>query len=360
MSSSVIRVSIATVCFNHSSYLESYILSLKRSRYPIAEIIVVDNNSTDNSVEILRNFPTVKTICNPKNVGYSLGLNQAFTAATSSLVCVTGPDIVVSEDWLWPLIETYLSNPEKIFAITSHVRTLDGYEIQSSGSSLHFTGHLNVDQMWKQIDGEYDHDLTSPKEVGAIDSTSALIDKAKFISVGGCDPTFFVYHEEFDYCYRARMRGWQCWYQPRSVVFHGVGTKEFSVRSQGNYPRLRPYLHTKNRFISILKNFQWRTLICILPVFLPIEILNFLVLLRLKLAGAYLTALFWVWKNRREILAKRKNIQETRKVKDNRLLTADPLSISPILLNSVLMRNSKKVIDYLLSCYWNILKLVLY
>ncbi|MEI7645733.1 MAG: glycosyltransferase family 2 protein, partial [Chloroflexales bacterium] len=297
-------ISVVTVNFNHAAYLSMYIASLEASTYPIAEIIIVDNASTDNSLDVLRKYPHVRVIENHENIGYSAALNQAIRQATSSLVCATGPDIQVAPDWLEPLIDQYAQNPTTTFAVASRILTMDRRELQSAGGSLHFTGHLNVFHMWEKVLPEY-HSSRESQQVGAVDSTSMLIDRAKFLTIGGCDPAFFVYHEEFDYCYRARMRGWTCWYHPVSVVFHGSGSAEFSVRSQGQYPRMRPYLHTRNRLLSILKNYQTKTLIAILPALFLVEVLNLLMLARLGLQQSYVDALIWLVRHWHDILLKR-------------------------------------------------------
>ncbi len=352
-------VSVVTVNFNHADYLAAYIESVERSEVPVAEILIVDNHSIDNSLEILGWYPRVRVVRNETNLGYSAALNQCFALAISPLVCATGPDVVVEPGWLKPLIEQYRRDPTRTFAVGSRVLTLDRTEIQSAGSSLHFTGHLNVFEMWQPA-SRPTVSPSEPREVGAVDSTSMLVDRDKYLAIGGCDPDFFVYHEEFDYCYRARLRGWTCWYEPHSVVYHGSGTGEFSVRSQGSYPRRRPYLHTRNRWLSMFKDYQRRTLIGILPALVLTELLNFGLLLKMKLPGAYWEAWRWLWVNRRAIIQKRREIQRERRVSDRELLTADPLTISPIVLSHAPGRLMKRTLDAGLKAYWSILKRVLY
>lgn len=189
------NVDVVTVNYNHSRYLPGYLSSLRSSAYPIASIIVVDNASTDDSLTILRSYPEVTVISNQRNIGYSAALNQAMHHAQAPLVCATGPDVVVESNWLYPLVEQYLCNPKTTFAVASRVLTMDGSHVQSAGGSLHFCGHLNVYEMWTPV---RETECKTPREVGAIDSTSVLFDRNKFLSIGGCDPDFFVYHEEFD------------------------------------------------------------------------------------------------------------------------------------------------------------------
>jgi GT2 family glycosyltransferase len=351
-------VTVVTVNYNHASYLPSYIDSLRASRYPLTAIIIVDNGSTDDSLAILARYPDVTVVANKENIGYSAALNQAFQQASSPLVCATGPDVEVDPDWLLPLIEQYRRDPEGVFAVASRVLTLDRRAIQSAGGSLHFTGHLCVFDMWQPVENGTAQE--TPCVVGAIDSTSMLVDRAKFLQIGGCDRDFFVYHEEFDYCYRARMRGWQCWYHPQSQVYHGDGSHEFSVRSSGAYPRMRPFLHTRNRLLAILKDYQIRTLVGIIPILLLIETLNYVMLIRVGLHTTYHEALGWIWQHRKEIMLKRAVIQPERTISDRDLLTADALTITPLLLQTMPLRVAKRILDVILGVYWTIVRRMLY
>ena len=354
------KVSVVTVNYNHGKYLEAYIQSLNASEYPIAEIIIVDNNSTDDSLDILNRYAAqVKVVRNEYNIGYSQALNQAFRLASSQLVCATGPDVVVEPGWLKPLVDQYLCDPDSTFVVASQVYLFDKKTIQSAGGSLHFTGHLTVYDMWKPGDKDCS-DLRQAEVVGAIDSSSALFDQGKFLKIGGCDLSYFVYHEEFDYCYRARMRGWKCWYQPQSVVYHGSGTVNFSSRHNGEYPAARPYLHTRNRWNSIIKNYQLRTIIIILPVMLLVETLNLALLACNGLHKSYIKAWADLWRNRKELFRKRAIIQPTRCLPDSRLLEAGPLTISPVLMDSPFLNRLKILLDGFLSIYWHAMKFAFY
>ncbi len=102
------HVSVVTVNYNHAAYLSEYVESLLRSQYPIFEIIIVDNSSQDNSLNVLNNYPGVQVIRNAENIGYSAALNQAIERASSPLVCATGPDIIAEPDWLELLVRQYL------------------------------------------------------------------------------------------------------------------------------------------------------------------------------------------------------------------------------------------------------------
>jgi hypothetical protein len=351
-------VAVVTVNYNHGAYLAEYVASLRRSTYPLAEILVVDNASTDGSLALLRSLEGVTVLANATNIGYSAALNQAFAHVSTPLVCATGPDVVVESDWLEPLVEQFRCDRAATFVAASRVLTLDRREVQSAGGSLHFSGHLCVYDMWRPLEEGATDDHAG--EVGAIDSTSALFDRAKFLALGGCDEDFFVYHEEFDYCYRARARGWRCVYEPRSLVYHGAGSAEYSVRSGGEYPRMRPFLHTRNRLLAVLKNYQARTLLALLPALLMLELLNVALLARIGLHGAYGAALRWLWRHRKQIILKRYGVQRSRVQSDGALLSADPLTITPSLIHTAPLQIAKAVLDRVLAVYWTVIRKVLY
>jgi GT2 family glycosyltransferase len=292
-------------------------------------------------------------------LGYSTALNQAVINSKNDFVCITGPDVYFDQDWLFPLVETYKTNPNLFFAVTSKIVTSDKREIQSEGSHLHFTGHLTINNMWKPYSEDTGENIL-PIEVGAIDSTSALIDRAKFLQIGGCDESFFVYHEEFDYCYRARMNGWKCWYAQNSIVYHGTGTKEFSVRSAGKYPSQRPYYHTRNRFICIIKNFQARPIIGIIPLMLLLELATNILYIRDGLFGTYSKVFKWTWINRKNILSNRNIIQSQRKICDKEILSCEPITVTPLIMNSTILLFVKKTLDQILSLYWKSMQNLLY
>lgn len=356
MAQIILPVTVLTVCYNHQSYLPSYIDSLRASQYPIAEIIIVDNASDDGSAAWLAQQPDVTLIANRENIGYSAALNQAIAAATTPLVCATGPDIVVADDWLAPLIAQYHTDPARIFAVASRSITLDGHEVLSAGGSLHFTGHLCVYEMFAAVGS---CDPTAVQLVGAIDSTSVLFDREKYQLIGGCDPHFFVYHEEFDYCYRARMRDWTCYYHPGSLVRHGSGSAEYSVRSAGAYPRQRPFLHLRNRWLALLKNYSLATLIIITPMLVVLELANLFVLWRMGLHSSASAAARWIWAHRREIRAARAVIQPTRLRADRDLLSADPLTITPVVVSSSRAWAAKRLLDLALYLYWHVARQLL-
>lgn len=352
-------VAVVTVNCNHAAYLPAYLESLAASRRPLAEIIVVDNASTDDSLAVLARYPQVTVIRNTRNVGYSAALNQAFAHATSPLVCATGPDVVVEPDWLKPLLEAYRDDPRHTFAVGSRILTLDRRQIQYAGGSLHFTGHLVVHQMWAPYDAAATVD-TRPRETGALDSTSMLVDRKKYLAIGGCDPDFFVYHEEYDWGERARLRGWVCRYAPASMVYHGTGTAEYSVRGTGAYPKARPFLHTRNRLLSIFKNHQTRTLAAAAPALLVVELLNWAVLARMGLGAEYRRAWRWLWQNRAATARKRRTIQRRRRVSDREVLAADPLTFSPAVLGSPFLRGAQRILDIFLAAYWAVVRRLIY
>ncbi len=104
-------VSIITVNYNGLSHLKKLLPSLARCKYRNFEIILVDNASTDNSLEYVRaNFPEIKIIRNSKNHLFAAANNQGLTHARGEFCCMMNNDVVVDEDFIAPVIAEFLRN----------------------------------------------------------------------------------------------------------------------------------------------------------------------------------------------------------------------------------------------------------
>src|SRR3989304_284876 len=98
-------VSIIIVTFNSEKYILDCLKAIFQTRYPLLEVIVVDNNSTDNTVKIIKdNFPKVKIIESKVNLGYATGNNLGIKTAQGKYIAVINPDTRVTENWVNPLI----------------------------------------------------------------------------------------------------------------------------------------------------------------------------------------------------------------------------------------------------------------
>jgi len=219
-----------------------------------AEIIVADNGSTDNSLEVLeKEFPGVKRIVLDKNYGFAEGYNRAIKQVDSEYVVLLNSDVETPEGWLKPLLD-YLETHPDVAAVQPKVRSWAHRNLfEHAGAAGGYVNALgypycrgrllwHVEEDKGQYDTEADVDWTS----GACMCVRTKVYKES----GGLDAAFFAHMEEIDLCWRMRNAGWRLVCLPQSVVYHlGGGSLSY------DNPR-KNYLNHRNNLLMIYKNKQ--------------------------------------------------------------------------------------------------------
>src|SRR5690349_11176948 len=195
-------------------YLPSIVEALAGNRRN--EIVVVDNGSSDGSVELIRErFPQVTLLALPTNLGFGGGSNAGFQAAKNDIVVLLNSDMRVAPDFLAPLLEGF-RDPE-VFAVSCQIFFSDPRKLREE------TG---LTQGWWEDGGLRVRHRNDP---GVTDlfpcfyggGGSCAFDRRKFLELGGFDPLLEPFYlEDTDLGYLAWKRGWKVYYQPRSVVYH--------------------------------------------------------------------------------------------------------------------------------------------
>lgn len=212
-----VDISIVIVAFNNHDLLEDCLKSLYTNVPSVLtrEIIVVDNNSSDNTVQMLqKQFPGVKIIANTENVGFARANNQALRIAGGRYFLLLNSDTLVLEG-LEKIIEFMDTHPE-IGAVAPTMLESDGLTVQPQcGGSK---------RVWQS---------TVPTAVKSITGAAFLIRRDAYHNVGGLDEHFFFYNEDIDWCKRIRQHGWLIYYYPQAKVIHhgGSSTPQIGTRA---------------------------------------------------------------------------------------------------------------------------------
>lgn len=319
-------VSVLILNYNGTRFIERCIESLLCSDYDNFEIIVIDNNSTDGSVEIVRGKFScenkVKVVVNDQNFGFAEGYNRGlpYVHPKSKYLIFLSQDTEVSQNWLSELVK-FMESHSEVGAAHSKVLLMgEGNIIDSAGHFLDYLGFT-----YQRGQNEEDRDLYHTGEVTYVYGASFIIRREviKDILLFGSlfDPSYFYYHEDTDLSWRVRMRGHRIYYVSTSVVWHAYGGSSM----EKGIPSILVFHHTKNRASTLIKNYELKNLAIYLPSLLILE-LGRVVATMVKTPShgrATLRALVWILKNFRRLWAKRLFVQKNiRVVGDSRVKAA--------------------------------------
>jgi GT2 family glycosyltransferase len=305
------KASIIIVSYNTRSDLGPCLSSLLRTTGPDYEIILVDNASSDGSADYVEaTFPGVRVVRNPNNTGFGHANNLGASLAAGQFLAFLNPDTVVEPGWLAGLVDALEADPATGL-VTSQLRLL-GHptQLNTCGNEVHCTGLALCRGMGVRAD---DAAFAEPREVTAISGAAFAMRKTLFDTLDGFDDSFFLYVEDTDLSWRARLAGYKCLYVPSSVVYH-----DYSLR----FGPHKTYYQERNRYLMLLKSLRWPTLLALLPALLLGEVVTwgFVLLREPRRAANKLRVFGWLWQHRGEIGANRRRTQALRRVTDHALL----------------------------------------
>ena len=304
-----IRVSLVIVNYNGGEKLRRCLSSVVRSVTADDEVIVVDNASTDGSAaKTAEAFSHITLVQAPANVGFGAGGNLGAIRSHGEHLVVLNPDTEVAAGWLEALLAPFADKPD-VGLVTAKILLADPPDrINACGNVVHVSG-LTLCRGLGAPRAAFDQD----EEVPAISGAAFAIRRSVFEALGGFDSDFFLYMEDTDLSWRARLAGWRCWYTPHSVVRH-----EYALRFT---PR-KVFYQERNRYATLLKALRWPTLLALLPALLIAEIVTWGFVLWGDRANWQnkLDAYRWIVAHWSSMAQKRAATQALRKVRDRDLL----------------------------------------
>jgi len=217
------KVTVVIVNWNGEQFLERCLSALIVQTVMPIEIILVDNASSDNSLEIVRRFPLVRLIALDRNTGFAQGNNLAVKAASedTELIALLNPDAFVDPHWLEALLAAAELNPGFDVFGSQLVNAGEQSLLDGAGDAYHISGLV-----WRIGHGSPIPDSAeNGGEIFSPCAAAALYRRKAWQEVGGFDEDYFCYVEDVDLGFRLRLLGYRCLYVPQSVVLHvGSGT----------------------------------------------------------------------------------------------------------------------------------------
>src|SRR5579862_2006669 len=309
-------VSVTIVTYNSGRFIKRCLESVLEQKYPFREIIVVDNSSTDGTIDILEQFEDRCTVVyNEENIGFAAAQNQAIGVSNGDWVLTLNPDVLLLPNFIQALVDAGNIDPKigtvcgKLLAMTATFDFPARPLVDSTG--IYFNPMLrHLDRGSQEVDnGHYlKHEYVFGATAAAALYRREMIEN---ISLDGefFDSDFFVYREDADVAWRAQLMGWSCIYVPLARGYH--------VRNvlPGNRRALPPEINmhsVKNRFLMRIKNISSdlyrRNMFSITLRDLTV------VLCCLVWEHSSLRAFWFLVRNWRRVMAKRAEIQRRRRV----------------------------------------------
>jgi GT2 family glycosyltransferase len=235
--------SLIIVNWNGRDLLADCLPSVKAQTMPAREIIVVDNGSTDGSVEFLKDsFPDVRVIRLGKNCGFALANNIGIRLASGTRIALLNNDTVVDSRWLEQLNRALDEQPEVGFCASKMLMYRDPNIIDAAGDML------GIAKAYKRGHGRPNGtEFNEPAFVFGACAGAALYRREMLADIGLFDETFVTNLEDVDLSFRAQLAGYKCIYVPTAVVYHKVG------ETKGRISWIDRLTHRNNRLMW-LKN----------------------------------------------------------------------------------------------------------
>lgn len=251
-------VAVTVVSFNSERYLRQCIESVFDQDYPIAQLVLIDNASSDASASILNEYAgRAQVVFNRVNTGFAAAQNQAIELTATDWVLVLNPDVRLTRNFVRELITAGEADAAigtvcgKLLQMSPDLTAPEPPRIDSTG--IFFTSNLrHLDRGSREIDrGQYD----APEYVFGATGAAALYRRKMIDDVAYgtefFDRNFFAYREDADVSWRAQILGWTCLYTPYAVAYHVRSVLPSNRRS---LPAVLNMHSVKNRFLLRIKN----------------------------------------------------------------------------------------------------------
>lgn len=349
---------VAIIMINYKWYADRFLArayeSLQKLNYPKDKykIYVVDNVTSTETQDLIKRLAPEAVVVPTDGNGWghanNVGAQQAMKDGFDDYFSIVNMDTIFHEDYLLEAVKV-AENDKTVGCVQSKLLLYppqeDGsYHLNSRGNSLTFLGFG-----YCSGDGKVDDTPDQVVDIVSAAGAGLLVSRELFISIGMCDPTYFMYHDDIELCQKVKMLGYRLVLAPRSIIYH---EHEFgrSIR--------QVYYMERNRFRFILEFYKWRTIILMIPAWLfmelgmlPYQIKNKWLWTKLRVYGYFFLPSSW-----KLLRAKRKQIQYLRTISDRKFFEGVVAKIDFQQVNNPLL---KYLANPIFSAYWWVMKKVI-
>ncbi len=305
------KIAVNIVHVNGEEILNNCLKSLKKTNYPNFEINILFNATTDHSERIAIKY-NCKVFKSRKNLGFAGGHNLLAKKTKSDYIAIINNDIEVEKNWLKEMANFSIKNNAEI--IQPKIKWLrDRSYFEAAGACGGFMDKYGYEFYRGRIFGNVEKDAgqyNKPIRIFWACGSCMFIKRTLIDKIGLFDEEFFMYSEEFDFCWRANIFGAKIFCVPSSVIHH-LGSFSIKLMEMSGE---KEYLLHRNVLITFLKNYSDENIKKYLSRRIMLEVLSGIAFPKKFMPVS--RALIWIIKNRRRIKNNREKIQKLRKVKD--------------------------------------------
>lgn len=248
----MVKVAVNIVTFNSAGDIAKCLESLGRQTFRDFRIHVLDNSSSDNTLEELKQFPLDLT-ASKVNTGFAKAHNDLMRAYPAEYVLVLNPDAILGPEFLERILSAIEARPDAASA-TGKLLRMDGKTLDSTGIVM-LRSQRHLDRGADSPDlGQFD----KPEDVFGASGAAALyrMQALRDVAIDGqfFDEDFFAYREDADLAWRCRLMGWNSIYVPSAVALH---RRRVTPERRSQLSALINYHSVKNRFLLRLNNMTW-------------------------------------------------------------------------------------------------------
>jgi GT2 family glycosyltransferase len=298
------RVTAVVLAYGAEPWLSAAVRAVLDSTGVEIDVVVVDNGCTTDAVDQVKGLSRVRVLTPDHNTGYSGGCDLGAAEATGDWLAFVNSDAIVAPDALAKLVA--VAAEPGVGLVQGSIRLGEDPElINSAGNPIHYTGLC-----WAGGHGEPASRYAHRRQVPCGSGCCFVISRELWRELGGFAPEYFAYHEDTDLSLRLWQRGRTVEYVPDAVVVH-----QYEFTRSPN----KSYLVERNRLVLLLTTYQLRTLLVLGPMLALTE----LALLAAAIVGGWgrlkLRGYGWLWRNRRWVRARRRQLRAERTVPDRAL-----------------------------------------
>jgi GT2 family glycosyltransferase len=336
-----VLVSVVIVAYNSGSALERCLDSLAEQESVELEVVVVDNGDDGPEVAAAEARPQVQLLRPRQNLGFAGGCNLGAAHARGEVLLFLNPDTVVGRGSVAELARA-VEDPDVGAAMGRLLLLSDPETLNSRGAVIHIAG-----LGWSSGLGEPAATVTEPTEITYANGSVLAMRRELFKELGGFTEELFLYHEDLELGWRARMRGRRNVLDPSANVLHEY---EHSRNSE------KYYFMERNRLVFVASAYSGRLLLLLGPVLLLAELGLTLVSLREGWFRAKFRGWRWVGAHARWIAGHRRRLQSERTVSDRELARYLTPVLDPAMIE---LPGAVRFVNPLLEGYWRFVRRLL-